>query len=86
MPSYQSPEYRCGNGLITVVIDRPPHDVLGVWGCLPEDYPEVLRLCVQRKVVLDPFVEARPMSQIAQVFDDAHHARLNKRIVLTPDF
>jgi len=61
-------------------------DLLGVWGCLPSDYPKVLQLCLDGKIVLDPFVETRPMSQIAQVFDEAHHGKLKKRVVLTPDF
>lgn len=61
-------------------------DMLGVWGCLPSDYPKVVQMCVDGKIALEPFVETRPMSQIAQVFDEAHHGRLKKRIVLTPDF
>ena len=61
-------------------------DLLGVWGCLPSDYPKVMQLCLDGKIALDPFVETRPMSQIAQVFDEAHHGKLKKRVVLTPDF
>lgn len=61
-------------------------DVLGVWGCLPEDYPKVLQLCLDGKIALTPFVQTLPMSRIAEVFDDAHHGRLRKRAVLTPDF
>lgn len=61
-------------------------DLIGVWGCLPSDYPKVLQLCLDRKIALDPFVETRPMSQIESVFDEAHHGRLKKRVVLTPDF
>jgi len=61
-------------------------DMIGVWGCLPEDYPKVLQLCLDGKIALEPFVETRPMSQIEQVFDDAHHGKLKKRVVLTPDF
>lgn len=61
-------------------------DMLGVWGCLPSDYPKVAQMCVDGKIALEPFVETRPMSEIAQVFEEAHHGRLKKRIVLTPDF
>lgn len=61
-------------------------DLIGVWGCLPSDYPKVLQLCLDKKVALEPFVETRPMSQIVQVFEAAHHGQLKKRVVLTPDF
>lgn len=61
-------------------------DLIGVWGCLPSDYPKVLQLCLDRKIALAPFVESRPMSQIESVFDEAHHGKLKKRVVLTPDF
>ncbi|MDD5174861.1 MAG: 6-hydroxycyclohex-1-ene-1-carbonyl-CoA dehydrogenase [Sterolibacterium sp.] len=61
-------------------------DLLGVWGCLPEDYPKVLQMCLDGRIALEPFVETRPMSSIEQVFDEAHHGKLKKRVVLTPDF
>ncbi|TAK56484.1 MAG: 6-hydroxycyclohex-1-ene-1-carbonyl-CoA dehydrogenase [Gammaproteobacteria bacterium] len=61
-------------------------DMIGVWGCRPMDYPEVLGMCLDGRIALGPFVETRPMSQIEQVFDEAHHGRLKKRVVLTPDF
>lgn len=61
-------------------------DILGVWGCPPSDYPAVLRMCLEGKIALAPFVETRPMSSIESVFDEAHHGKLKKRIVLTPDF
>lgn len=61
-------------------------ELIGTWGCPPSAYPQVLDMCVDGKIILEPFVETRPMSQIAQVFDEAHHGRLKKRVVLTPDF
>jgi len=61
-------------------------EIIGTWGCPPKDYPAVLEMCVAGKIVLEPFVETRPMSQIAQVFEAAHHGKLNRRVVLTPDF
>ncbi|TRZ97438.1 MAG: 6-hydroxycyclohex-1-ene-1-carbonyl-CoA dehydrogenase [Rhodocyclaceae bacterium] len=61
-------------------------ELIGTWGCLPEHYPKVLEMCIDRRIVLEPFVETRPMSQIAQVFDEAHHGKLKRRVVLTPDF
>ncbi len=61
-------------------------DIMGSWGCLPKYYPEVLKLVLTKKVQIEPFVEARPMSQIQQAFEEAHTGGLMKRIVLTPDF
>ena len=61
-------------------------DVKGTWGCLPKYYPEVLKMVLERKIEIEPFVETRPMGQIQQAFEDAHKGKLERRIVLTPDF
>ncbi|OGO38044.1 MAG: 6-hydroxycyclohex-1-ene-1-carbonyl-CoA dehydrogenase [Chloroflexi bacterium RBG_16_57_8] len=61
-------------------------DILGSWGCLPKYYPEVLKLVTSGKVKIAPFIETRPMSQIAKAFEDGHKGGMDKRIVLIPDF
>ncbi len=61
-------------------------ELIGTWGCLPEYYPLVLEMCLDGRIALEPFVERRPMSQIAHVFEEAHHGKLSKRVILTPDF
>jgi 6-hydroxycyclohex-1-ene-1-carbonyl-CoA dehydrogenase len=62
-------------------------EIIGTWGCLPEYYPIVLDMVLSKKIDIDPFVEVRPMSQIAAVFEEVHKAGSpEKRIVLTPDF
>jgi 6-hydroxycyclohex-1-ene-1-carbonyl-CoA dehydrogenase len=62
-------------------------DILGTWGCLPEYYPAVLDMVLKKKIDIGPFVETRPMSSIAQTFEEVHKAGSPaKRIVLTPDF
>ena len=61
-------------------------ELIGTWGCLPEHYSKVLDMCVDGRITLGPFVETRPMSQIEQVFDEAHHGKLKRRVILTPDF
>ena len=61
-------------------------EIIGTWGCTPEKYPAVLDMCLDGRIQLDPFVETRPMSQIAEVFEQAHHGQLDRRVVLTPDF
>ncbi|MGQ9776453.1 MAG: 6-hydroxycyclohex-1-ene-1-carbonyl-CoA dehydrogenase [Thermodesulfobacteriota bacterium] len=62
-------------------------EIIGTWGCLPEYYPIVLDMVLTKKIDIGPFVETRPMSQIAQVFEEVHKAGSPaRRIVLTPDF
>ena len=61
-------------------------EIIGSWGCPPSAYPAVLAMCLKGEIALDAFVETRPMSQIAEVFEAAHQGLLNRRIVLTPDF
>ena len=62
-------------------------EIIGTWGCLPEYYPIVLDMVLNKRIDIGPFVETRPMSQIQSVFDEVHKAGSPaKRIVLTPDF
>jgi len=61
-------------------------EIVGTWGCPPKHYKSVLDLVLAGKVQIKPFVETRPMSQIEEVFELAHHGKLTKRVVLTPDF
>jgi 6-hydroxycyclohex-1-ene-1-carbonyl-CoA dehydrogenase len=61
-------------------------ELIGTWGCPPEFYPHVLEMCLDGRIDLANFVETRPMSQIEQVFDEAHHGKLKRRVILTPDF
>ena len=59
--------------------------VQGNWGCLPEHYPGALDLILSDQVVLEPFVEHRPLSSINQTFDDVHQHRVTRRVILKPD-
>ena len=61
-------------------------DIIGTWGCLPEYYPVVLDMVLNKKIDIEPFVETRPMSTIAETFEEAHKVPPMKRIVLEPDF
>jgi 6-hydroxycyclohex-1-ene-1-carbonyl-CoA dehydrogenase len=62
-------------------------EVIGTWGCLPEYYPIVLDMVLDKKIDIGPFVETRPMSTIAETFEEVHKAGSPaRRIVLTPDF
>ena len=59
--------------------------VQGNWGCLPEHYPAVVDLVLSGKVALEPFLERRPMAEIASVFEDLHARRISRRVVLLPE-
>lgn len=61
-------------------------ELIGTWGCLPKYYPNVLKLVNEGKIAIDPFVEVRPMSTIREVFEEVHHKKTDRRIILTPDF
>jgi 6-hydroxycyclohex-1-ene-1-carbonyl-CoA dehydrogenase len=61
-------------------------DIIGTWGCLPKYYPNVLELVQCGKIEIDSLLDPRPMSSIAQAFEEAHGETLMKRIVLRPDF
>ena len=61
-------------------------EIIGTWGCLPEYYPQVLQMVLSKKVALEPFVQTRPMSTIAETFKEAHERPPEKRIILIPDF
>jgi len=61
-------------------------EIVGTWGCLPKHYPSALRMVVEGRIQIEPFVEIRPMSSIREAFEEAHSGKLDKRIVLTPDF
>jgi len=61
-------------------------ETLGTEVPMPIYGPKVLEMCVDGRIALEPFVETRPMSQIEQVFDEAHHGKLKRRVILTPDF
>jgi len=61
-------------------------EIIGTWGCLPKYYPKVLELVLNKTIKIKPFVELRPMSQIKEVFEEAHNRKLMKRVALTPDF
>ena len=61
-------------------------DILGSWGCLPAYYDKVLEMVQDGRIKIDPLLKTRPMSEIADAFEEAHSGKLTQRIVLVPDF
>jgi 6-hydroxycyclohex-1-ene-1-carbonyl-CoA dehydrogenase len=58
---------------------------LGNWGCEPKHYPDALELVLTGKVSMLPFIERHPLSEINEVFAQAHDGKLTRRAILTPD-
>lgn len=56
----------------------------GTWGCPPDAYPAVLAHIYSGSVVLAPFVEYAPMSEVNAILDDMANHRLAKRVVFDP--
>ncbi|MBT8341247.1 MAG: 6-hydroxycyclohex-1-ene-1-carbonyl-CoA dehydrogenase [Desulfatitalea sp.] len=57
----------------------------GSWGCIPQYYPDVLKLVLEDKVKIGPFVETYPLDEINDVLEMAHGHKLNKRPVMVPN-
>ena len=58
--------------------------MFGIWGADPLLYPEVLDWIAEGRIRLSPLVAARPLDEIATVFEEAHHGKHRERIVLRP--
>jgi len=56
----------------------------GNWGCVPEHYPAVLRLVLEGKVAIRPFVREFPLARINEIFEDVHGRRIRERPILVP--
>lgn len=56
----------------------------GNWGCLPELYPRALRLVLDGKVALAPFVETYPLNDVWDVLNQVREHKLSRRPVLIP--
>jgi 6-hydroxycyclohex-1-ene-1-carbonyl-CoA dehydrogenase len=57
----------------------------GTWGCAPELYPEIVRLVVDGRIALEPFVERRPLASVNTTFEDLHARRVSRRVILVPE-
>lgn len=58
--------------------------VHGSWGCPVEEYPAVLKLIYDGEVVLEPFIERAPMSNINEHMQALAEHKLAKRLVMDP--
>ena len=56
----------------------------GNWGSIPAVYPEAVRLCLEGKVQVAPFVKRFPLAQCVEVLEQVHGGGLLERAVLEP--
>ncbi|HEY0592384.1 MAG TPA: 6-hydroxycyclohex-1-ene-1-carbonyl-CoA dehydrogenase [Thermoanaerobaculia bacterium] len=56
----------------------------GNWGCAPENYPKALRLVLDGKVRLEPFVERHPLDEIPSLLGAAKRHELRRRAIVVP--
>lgn len=58
--------------------------VRGNWGADPLIYPELLQWIADGRISVKPYIDGQPLDRINAVFEDAHHGRLLRRVVLRP--
>lgn len=56
----------------------------GNWGCPPKQYPAALKLVLDGKVALEPFVEMHPLDDAPAVFEAVAKHEIPRRVILTP--
>jgi 6-hydroxycyclohex-1-ene-1-carbonyl-CoA dehydrogenase len=58
---------------------------IGNWGCAPALYPEALKLVLDGRVRVLPFIEKHPLAEINSVFDGVQRHAITRRAVLIPE-
>jgi 6-hydroxycyclohex-1-ene-1-carbonyl-CoA dehydrogenase len=61
-------------------------NAFGIWGCLPEYYPDAINLALDKKIDIRSFSERHPMSKINEVIKANKEHKLENRAILEPDF
>jgi 6-hydroxycyclohex-1-ene-1-carbonyl-CoA dehydrogenase len=57
----------------------------GNWGCAPANYPKALRLVLEGRVKLGPFIEMHPLAEIPDLLCAAARHEIRRRAVVVPD-
>ena len=57
----------------------------GNWGCPPDQYPAALKLVLEGKVALAPFIENHPLEEAPQVLEAVAKHALRRRAILQPN-
>lgn len=57
----------------------------GNWGCPPDQYPAALKLVLEGKIVLAPFIEKHPLEEAPAVLEAVANHSLRRRVILQPN-
>jgi 6-hydroxycyclohex-1-ene-1-carbonyl-CoA dehydrogenase len=57
----------------------------GNWGCPPDQYPAVLRLVLEGKVALAPFIEFHALEEAPAILEAVAKHSLRRRVILQPN-
>jgi 6-hydroxycyclohex-1-ene-1-carbonyl-CoA dehydrogenase len=57
----------------------------GNWGCPPDQYPAALKLVLEGRVALAPFIEFHPLEEAPAILDAVARHALRRRVVLQPN-
>jgi 6-hydroxycyclohex-1-ene-1-carbonyl-CoA dehydrogenase len=57
----------------------------GNWGCPPEQYPAALRMVLEGKVALAPFIEQHELAEAPAILDAVARHSLRRRAILRPN-
>jgi 6-hydroxycyclohex-1-ene-1-carbonyl-CoA dehydrogenase len=57
----------------------------GSWGCPPDQYPVALRLVLEGKVELAPFIEFHALEEAPGILDAVAKHALRRRVILRPN-
>ena len=54
----------------------------GNWGCPPEQYPAALQMVLDGKIAIAPYIEERPLEEVAELLEAVMRHEYKKRVVL----
>lgn len=57
----------------------------GNWGCPPEQYPAALRMVLEGKIQLAPFIEVHPLQKAPEILEAVANHSMQRRAILQPN-
>jgi 6-hydroxycyclohex-1-ene-1-carbonyl-CoA dehydrogenase len=57
----------------------------GNWGCPPEQYPAALRMVLEGKIKLNPFIEIHSLEETPAILEAVANHSLRSRVILQPN-
>jgi 6-hydroxycyclohex-1-ene-1-carbonyl-CoA dehydrogenase len=54
----------------------------GNWGCAPANYPPALKLVLENKIALEPYIERHALSELPHLFEARHE--IKRRAIVRP--